>query len=53
MSDPDQPRMIRFGSFEVDKRAGELRALRVSEMVPLFAFNRGDARPATIREKNA
>jgi DNA-binding winged helix-turn-helix (wHTH) protein len=25
MSDPDQPRIIRFGSFEVDKRTGELR----------------------------
>jgi len=25
MADPDQPRIIRFGSFEVDKRTGELR----------------------------
>src|ERR1700719_295123 len=25
MSDPDQPRIIRFGSFEVDKLTGELR----------------------------
>src|SRR5882724_1631964 len=25
MSNPDQPRIIRFGSFEVDKRTGELR----------------------------
>src|SRR5882724_4510041 len=25
MADPDQPGIIRFGSFEVDKRTGELR----------------------------
>jgi len=25
MADPDQARIIRFGSFEVDKRTGELR----------------------------
>ena len=25
MADPEQPRIIRFGSFEVDKRTGELR----------------------------
>ena len=24
MADPDQPRIIRFGSFEVNKRTGEL-----------------------------
>jgi len=25
MAEPEQPRIIRFGSFEVDKRTGELR----------------------------
>lgn len=25
MADPDQPRIIRFGLFELDKRTGELR----------------------------